>query len=63
MVVLLNAAQTAEYLGISRKTFWELRKRDKTFPEGRCISRRRKQWLRAELDAWIDKGGAGNERQ
>ena len=54
--VLLNATQAAAYLGVSRKTFWELRKRDKSFPAGHCISTLRKQWRRKELDEWIDRG-------
>ena len=58
--LLLNDATAAEWLGISRATFWR-RVRDKTFPEPIRIGGATR-WRRDELLAALDRASAKHDR-
>ena len=48
----LNRKNVMNILGLSSTGFWELRRKDVTFPAARRVGRR-DRWIRQEVEAWL----------
>jgi prophage regulatory protein len=57
MTNLLNLAEVAARLRLSRSTIYRLLSENR-FPEPRRLSRARVAWAEADIEAWIEKKGA-----
>ena len=51
---LLTPKDVFERLGVSRGTFYNLLKRDPTFPSPIYITPKTPRWQESEIDAWLD---------
>lgn len=61
--MLLSVKQVCEKLGVSRVTFWRLRKND-GFPTPYCVSESAQRWSEQEVDEWVKSrkvGGNGSK--
>lgn len=52
-VHILRPTDAAAYLGISRRTLYNLEERDPKFPRKIVFSQRCVGWRREDIDAWI----------
>jgi excisionase family DNA binding protein len=55
---VLRPDEAAKYLGLARSSLYELLADDCSFPRPLVISGRRRGFLRAEIDAWLQARAA-----